>query len=197
MSARLSGLTIGELTLTPAFSSDVTEYTATTANATDKITATPEDEAATVEIGSQQATIAADGTATWALGENEVEITVENGDASKVYAVTVTKTTDDAPLLDTLALTRDTEQTLELSPEFSPSVFSYTATADANDWELALQLTSNDAQASVKVGDGEAVTYTAPMAIELVPTGTTAIQITVSAPYHTTDAVYTIAVTVE
>lgn len=69
----------------------MTEYTATTTNATNKITATPAHELASVAIESDDASIAADGTATWASGENVVEITVTCGDLEKVYTVTVTK----------------------------------------------------------------------------------------------------------
>lgn len=73
----------------------MTEYTATTTNATNKITATPEDENATVVIESDDATISADGTATWEDGENVVTITVTNGEGDdaveEVYTVTVTK----------------------------------------------------------------------------------------------------------
>lgn len=73
----------------------MTDYTATTTNATNKITATPEDPDATVVIESDDATIAADGTATWELGENVVTVTVTNGtgadEVEEVYTVTVTK----------------------------------------------------------------------------------------------------------
>ena len=89
--ASLSALTVGALTLTPTFASDTTSYTATTSNTTNKITATPTDQDATVDIESDDATIAADGTATWEVGENTVTITVTNGGQSKVYTVTVTK----------------------------------------------------------------------------------------------------------
>ena len=89
--ATLSALTVGALTLSPTFDSDTTEYTATTSNNTNKITATATDENATVEIESDDASIAADGTATWDTGENVVTITVTNGGQSKVYTVTVTK----------------------------------------------------------------------------------------------------------
>jgi len=91
LSASLSALAIGTLTLTPEFDPDVTEYTAATTNSTNKITATAEDEGATVTIESDDATIAADGTATWETGENVVTITVTNGEAEEVYTVTVTK----------------------------------------------------------------------------------------------------------
>lgn len=68
----------------------MTEYTATTTNATNKITATPAHEFATVTIESDDATIASDGTATWATGDNVVEITVECGNLTETYTVTVT-----------------------------------------------------------------------------------------------------------
>lgn len=91
MSARLSGLTIGALTLTPSFNADTTAYTVTTSAATNKITATPEDEGATVEILVGETEIDSGASATWSAGENTVTITVTNGDATKVYTVTVTK----------------------------------------------------------------------------------------------------------
>lgn len=91
MSARLSGLTIGALTLTPTFNADTTAYTVTTSAATNKITATPEDEDATVEILVGETEIDSGDSAAWSAGENTVTITVTNGDATKVYTVTVTK----------------------------------------------------------------------------------------------------------
>lgn len=91
MSARLSGLTIGALTLTPAFDSDVTEYEVTTSAATNKITATPEDESATVEILVGETEIDSGDSATWSAGENTVTITVTNGGETETYTVTVTK----------------------------------------------------------------------------------------------------------
>lgn len=93
MSARLSGLTIGALTLTPTFDPDTTEYTATTTNATNTITATPEDEKAAVTILNGETPVSNGAAATWADGENTATITVKNGTAQKVYTVTVTKTT--------------------------------------------------------------------------------------------------------
>lgn len=92
MSARLSGLTIGALTLTPAFSGAVTEYTATTTNATNTITATPEDEAAEISILNGTAPVGNGSAATWSAGENTVTIKVENGAAQQTYTVKVTKT---------------------------------------------------------------------------------------------------------
>ena len=91
MSARLSGLTVGALTLTPTFDADTTAYTVTTSAATNKITATPEDEDATVVIKNGTTTVQNEGSATWSAGENTVTVTVTNGESEKVYTVVVTK----------------------------------------------------------------------------------------------------------
>ena len=91
MSARLSGLTIGALSLTPAFDPDVTEYTATTTNATNTITATPEDDEAEVSILNGETPVTNGSAATWQEGANTVTVTVTNGAAEEVYTVTVTK----------------------------------------------------------------------------------------------------------
>lgn len=92
MSARLSGLTIGALTLTPTFEPDTTEYTANTTNATNTITATLEDDDATVTILNGETPVENGTAATWQEGANTVTITVKNGTAQKVYTVVVTKT---------------------------------------------------------------------------------------------------------
>lgn len=69
----------------------MTEYTATTANATNTITATAEDEAAEITILNGETPVTNGSAATWAEGANTVKITVKNGDAQEVYTVTVTK----------------------------------------------------------------------------------------------------------
>lgn len=90
--ANLSALTIGNLTLSPAFNADVTAYTTTTSNATNTITATAADSKATVSIMlNGETTVANGGTATWTEGDNEVTIAVSNGTARKTYTVTVSK----------------------------------------------------------------------------------------------------------
>lgn len=92
MSVRLSGLAIGALTLTPTFDPDTTEYTATTTNATNTVTATPEDDKATITILNGETAVDNGTAATWTEGTNTLTITVKNGTAQKVYTVTVTKT---------------------------------------------------------------------------------------------------------
>lgn len=89
----LSSLTIGSLTLTPAFDPDTTEYTAETTNATNKITAVATDSGDTVEILVGETEIESGESATWDEGENTVTITVSDRDDPEnttVYTVVVT-----------------------------------------------------------------------------------------------------------
>lgn len=64
------------------------EYTATTANATNKVTATPTEEGDEVVIMLGETEIENGSSATWEVGENVLEITV---DGETTYTVTVTK----------------------------------------------------------------------------------------------------------
>lgn len=91
MNASLSGLTIGSLELTPSFDPDVTEYTAATENATNKVTAVAADENAEISIVNGETVVENEGSATWEAGENTLTVTVTNGTAEKTYTVTVTK----------------------------------------------------------------------------------------------------------
>ena len=79
------------MSLSPSFSKDVTSYTVTTSNNQNKVTATPTDENATVEISLGVAPIENGTAATWATGENTLTVKVTNGSASTTYTVTVTK----------------------------------------------------------------------------------------------------------
>lgn len=89
--ARLATLTIGSLSLTPAFDASTTVYTATTSNATNTITATGAD-GATAAITVNGSAHTSGQSATWNTGTNTVQILVtKEGCASTTYTVTVTK----------------------------------------------------------------------------------------------------------
>lgn len=71
----------------------MTEYTAATSNATNKVTAEAENAGDTVTITVNDVEIDSGDSAEWESGENEVVITVEDpAGASETYAVTVTYT---------------------------------------------------------------------------------------------------------
>jgi len=91
--AALAALSLGSLTLSPAFDGAVTAYTAATGNASNTITAVPADAGASVQVlvGDKEID---NGTApTWAAGSNTVtvNVTAADGTAKKAYTVTVTK----------------------------------------------------------------------------------------------------------
>lgn len=88
--AALSALSLGSLSLTPAFSPDTTSYTASTGNATNSIVAVPAPGAlASVKVNG--AKFQNGSAATWKPGENTVSVKVVNGGKSVDYTVTVTK----------------------------------------------------------------------------------------------------------
>ena len=83
---------IRSLTLTPAFNGDTMAYTASTTNATNTITAVAADAEAEVAITVNGTAHTSGQAATWETGDNIVRIVVTNGNATKAYTVTVTKT---------------------------------------------------------------------------------------------------------
>ena len=90
----LSALSLGSLTLSPAFAPAITQYTATTTNSTNTITATAADENAEVVIKNGTDTVTSGTAATWEDGDNTVTIKVTNDGDSRIYYVNVTKTTE-------------------------------------------------------------------------------------------------------
>ncbi len=89
--AQLSGLTIGELTLTPTFESGTKSYSVATPNVTDAVTATGAD-SATVTITVNGTAHTSGESVTWEAGENIVIVKASKQDlASSIYSVVVTK----------------------------------------------------------------------------------------------------------
>lgn len=91
--AKLSGLTVGSITLSPAFDSNVLSYSANATAATAAVTATPEVAGAQVAISYNGANVKNGGTVTWlADGKaHPLTVTVKNGNEVMVYTVNVTK----------------------------------------------------------------------------------------------------------
>lgn len=91
---QLSALTVGSLTLSPAFDASTYTYTAASSTGgTAKITAAAVDTNDSVAITVNGTALKNSGTATWAAGVNTVAVTVTNNDdasAVSVYTVAVT-----------------------------------------------------------------------------------------------------------
>lgn len=88
--AALRALTIGSLTLSPAFDPNEDTYTTTTTNTSDVISAVPTTGSlAIIKVNGKKVQNGA--AATWTDGANTVAIAVTNGDETVNYAVSVTK----------------------------------------------------------------------------------------------------------
>ena len=88
----LASLVIGSLTLNPTFSPTILNYTASTTNSTNTITATAADSThATVAIKNGNTSVTSGNSATWSAGANAVTVTVTNNGESKMYTVVVVK----------------------------------------------------------------------------------------------------------
>lgn len=121
--ATLSSLTISSGTLSPAFSSTKTDYTASVPNSVNSITVTavPNHTGATVTSGN--------GAHVLAVGANAIPIvvTAEDGAATKTYLLIVTRAED--PVYSNVAdLASLTISSGTLTPAFSASVTTYKAT---------------------------------------------------------------------
>ena len=90
--AALADLRIGGHVLTPAFSGATTDYTLTTEDASNTVTAVSEDATAAMVITYNDREIANGSRITWASGAgNVVKVKVTDGSQTKTYQVTVTK----------------------------------------------------------------------------------------------------------
>lgn len=89
--ALLQSLTVGNETLTPTFDPAVMSYAITATAASDKVEATTAQARAKVEINLNGKNLNNGGTATWVTGNNTLTVTVKNGNAVRVYTITVTK----------------------------------------------------------------------------------------------------------
>lgn len=91
--AKLSGLTVDSMALSPAFDGNVLSYSANATAATASVTATPEMAGAQVAVSYNGANVKNGGTVTWlADGKaHPLTVTVKNGNEVMVYTVSVTK----------------------------------------------------------------------------------------------------------
>lgn len=89
--ASLSALTIGSLALSPVFAAGTYEYTATTANASDVITATAAKITAEILITVNNVAVENGESVTWQTANNIVRISVIYGAVELTYLIVVTR----------------------------------------------------------------------------------------------------------
>lgn len=189
ISKTLKGLTIGSLTLSPTFNSAVTSYTTTTENLKDKVTATPTDPEAEIEIKLNGSVIQNGADANWVAGSNTLTIKVTGdvgpGRSSTTYTVTVTR---DA-IKNTLSGL--TIGALTLTPTFASGTTSYTVTTSNNSNKVTATPTSEDAEITILLGEEEIENESSPT----WEVGENTLTITVSGDAG--DKTYTVVVTKE
>ena len=138
----LSELTIdGDYTLTPEFSSDVTEYDLTVGEDVEsiEINAVADDNAANVEITGNDNLL-------MGLNTVEIKVTAEDG-TEKTYTIYVTRGE-----VDPLGLSELTIEGYSLSPEFSSDVYEYTLDIpDLSVTSLNVNAISNMENATVEI----------------------------------------------
>ena len=179
--ADLMGLTLSEGTLSPAFNSATTSYTASVPNATTTVTVTPTKRHASASVAQVP-----DNPVPLSVGTTPITVTVTAGDRStKTYTVTMTRAGEgvgsNAADLSGLSLSAGT-----LTPAFNAATTSYTASVATGISMVTVTATKSQASASVAQSPDNPVT--------LAVGAATPITVTVTAEDGTTKA-YTVTVT--
>lgn len=141
--AMLSGLTVDVEGLSPEFNKDTDNYTLQVGSDVEaiQITATPEDENATVQV---------QGNENLQEGENTVTITVTAGDGTtKVYTITVNK--GNVEQVASLGLSTLTIAGIDMEEVFSPTTYEYTIEINEDVTQLDITAEANEEGATVEI----------------------------------------------
>lgn len=177
-------------TLSPVFSSSVTEYTVPVGYPTTSVTLTPtpDDEKASVTINGEATTAK---TINLNVGSNLVTIvvTAEDGTSKKTYLVTFDRAAPsaDADLIH-LAISQGT-----LSPVFNRGTLSYAANVGYTVTNADVTATVSDAASTLTI-EGAAAASGMPLNVPLA-VGANTIDVVVAAQDGTTRATYTVEIT--
>ena len=157
--ADLGGLTISSGTLSPQFSSSDITYTASVDNSVTQVTVTPtaSDSSATITVNGNTVTSGNGYILTGlTVGEpNTVTVIVTAQDSTtKTYIITLTRA---ASLSDNADLGGLTISSGTLSPQFSSSDITYTASVDNSVTQVTVTPTASDSSATITV-NGNTVT---------------------------------------
>lgn len=141
--AMLSGLTVDVEGLSPEFNKDTDNYTLQVGSGVEaiQITATPEDENATVQV---------QGNENLQEGENTVTITVTAEDGTtKVYTITVNK--GNVEQVASLGLSTLTIAGIDMEEVFSPTTYEYTIEINEDVTQLDITAEANEEGATVEI----------------------------------------------
>jgi alpha-tubulin suppressor-like RCC1 family protein len=192
--ANLSNLSLSSGTLSPAFSSATTGYTANVPYATTSITVTPAvaDSTATVKVnGTAVVSGSASAPISLNLGSNLVTtvVTAQDGVTTMTYTVAVTR----APASSNANLANLVLSSGTLSPVFSSATTGYAATVPNSTTTVTVTPTVADSTATVKVNGTTVVSGSASGLVNLI-VGANAITTVVTAQNGTLQT-YTVILT--
>ena len=192
--AQLSALTLGIGTLSPAFASTTTSYTATVIHGitTDFVTPTTSDVNATVTVNGKAVTSgSASGAIALNVGANTITlvVTAQDGSTKKAYTITVTEAPSTNALLSNIAVSNGS-----LSPSFSSLTSAY---IDNISYAPSITVipTAADATATITV-NGTAVTSGSASGPIALTAGSNTITVISTAQDGATTETYTITVNV-
>ena len=192
--ADLGSLTISSGTLSPPFSSSDITYTASVDSSVTQVTVTPtaSDSLATIAVNGNTVTSGTGYILTGlTVGTTTVTVIVTAQDSTtKTYIITLTR----AALSDNADLGSLTISSGTLSPQFSSSDITYTASVDNSVTQVTVTPTASDSLATIAV-NGNTVTSGTGYILTGLTAGTTTVTVIVTAQDSTTKT-YTITVTV-
>ena len=194
--ADLGSLTISSGTLSPQFSSSVTAYTASVDNSVTQVTVTPtaSDSSATIAVNGNTVT---SGTGHILIGLTAGEpttvtvIVTAQDSTTKTYIITLTRA---AALSDNADLGSLTISSGTLSPQFSSSDITYTASVDNSVTQVTVTPTASDSSATIAVNSNTVTSGTGHILIGLTAGEPTTVTVIVTAQDSTTKT-YTITLT--
>ena len=192
--AILSALSLSGVTLTPAFASGTTAYTASVAHGVTEttVTASASDANASVEVTPEDADDQTPGDqVNLAVGETtiSVEVTAQDGVTTRTYTVTVTRAGAADATLSALSLSGVT-----LTPAFASGTTTYAASVGHGVTETTVTASASDAYAGVEVTPEDADDRTLGDQVDLA-VGETTISVEVTAQDGLTTRTYMVTVT--
>ncbi|WP_082615446.1 cadherin-like beta sandwich domain-containing protein [Acidovorax sp. Root267] len=195
--AALSGLSVSEEGLSPAFDAATTSYDLAVANTVASLKLVPTTAGADASVQVNGTTVASgSSTATVALAEGantlSVVVTAADGSTARTYTVRVTRAPASAsPDASLRALTLSSG---ELSPTFAAGTTAYTVAVANAVSMVTLTPTATSSAASIRI-NGVAVTSGSASAAISLAVGTTTLTVRVTAQDKVTTRSYTIVVT--
>ena len=196
--ADLDDLTISSGTLSPAFSSSEITYTASVNNSVTQVTITPtaSHSSATITVNGNTATSGTGYTVTGlTVGANTLTVIVTAQDSTTTKTYTVTLTRIAAPLSNNADLDDLTISSGTLSPAFSSSEITYTASVNNSVTQVTITPTASHSSATITVNGNTATSGTG-YTVTGLTVGANTLTVIVTAQDSTTTKTYIITVTV-